>query len=146
MSKPEFFQPGDFFKAHPCEPAFKHMILLPLRQDQVPVGAAILLMNDDGEVVRVCMKFLAEATGEVHQLVIAHGCVRIEGYMTQAIGRASRIWSRMSQSEPASTRMASFFTPCRTWRAIAPAPLLVLIQLSWTIIAHDHKRSMQGRC
>ncbi|WP_415510824.1 hypothetical protein [Acetobacter sp.] len=87
MTKPDFFQSGDFLQAHPCEPAFQNMVALPFREDQVSVRAALLLVNHKGEVFRVCMEFFTQAIGEVRKLIIRHGLVRIEGEMTQAIGQ-----------------------------------------------------------
>ncbi|MFT8999319.1 MAG: hypothetical protein ABF976_06120 [Acetobacter syzygii] len=40
------------------------MILLPLWQDHVAMGASVLLVDHKGEVFGVCMKFVTQTTGK----------------------------------------------------------------------------------
>ncbi|WP_245191530.1 hypothetical protein [Acetobacter oryzifermentans] len=64
VPKSDFFKARDFFHAHPCEPAFQNMIPLPLWQDEMAVCASVFLVNNKGEVFRVCMEFVIQTTGK----------------------------------------------------------------------------------
>nr|WP_156508106.1 hypothetical protein [Acetobacter malorum] len=64
VPKSDFFKPGDFLHPHPGEPAFQNMILLPLWQDQMAVGASLLLVNNKSEMFRVVMEFFTQTTGK----------------------------------------------------------------------------------
>ncbi|GAB3591449.1 hypothetical protein APE01nite_15000 [Acetobacter peroxydans] len=58
------------------------MVLLPFRQDQVAMGAAILLMNDESHMLRVSMEFVTNPSGKLLQLGVCHGFIGIERDVT----------------------------------------------------------------
>ncbi|GBR19692.1 hypothetical protein AA105894_2373 [Asaia spathodeae NBRC 105894] len=88
MPETDFLETGAFLQTLPGKARAQHMVVLPFGQEQVTMGAAILLMHDQRHAFPVRLQLIAEPGGKRRKGFVIHGLGRVEGYVTQAIAYA----------------------------------------------------------